>query len=183
MPLDLKITCNARGVQASLSRFITDQRVAVARALNKTAMQARTEASRAVRDAGYNIKASAIKDSFDIQRASKNSLIVLLLATGRPIGLINYNASQTRKGVRVKVKSGAHTLRHAFIATMKSGHRGVFVRAGGKGSPRLPIRELYGPSIPTALSNRVVEEAIMSKIQEKFPQILAHEIAFLEMKK
>ena len=80
------------------------------------------------------------------------------------------------------MKARAVTLRHAFIVSMGNGHRGVFVRVGGKGGRRLPIRELYGPSIPTALSNRVVEEAIMRKIKEKFPQILAHEIAFLEMK-
>ncbi len=180
--IDLKITADTKGIQASLTKFATGQNVAVARALNKTALQARTEASRAVQDAGYSIKASAIKASFNIERATQRNLQVVLRSTGRRIGLINFNARQTKGGVRVSLQLVGGILRHAFIATMRNGHKGVYVRTGGKGSPRLPIRELFGPSIPSALSNRVVEEAIMRKIREKFPQILAHEIAFLEMK-
>jgi hypothetical protein len=72
--------------------------------------------------------------------------------------LINYGAKQTKKGVTVRVKNGRTTLRHAFIATMPNGHKGVFERVGSghkrvtkKGRSYmsgLPIKELYGPSIP-----------------------------------
>ncbi|KAJ3472392.1 hypothetical protein NLI96_g13358 [Meripilus lineatus] len=96
------------------------------------------------------MKASAIKRSFSIKRATANTLLVTLQATGAPIAVINYSARQTGSGVSVNVKTGRKILKHAFIASMKNGHKGVFVRSGGKGSKRLPIKELYGPSIPTA---------------------------------
>ncbi len=181
--IDLKVKFDDRKLIASLDSFVANQTKAVARALNKTAEQARTEASRAVRDEGYGIKASAIKKSFSIQRATANTLLVTLRATGAPIALINYGAKQIGSGVSVNVKTGRKVLKHAFVAKMKSGHTGVFVRAGGRGSKRLPIKELLGPSIPTALGNDVVEKAIMAKIREKFPQILAHELAFLKLGK
>jgi hypothetical protein len=181
--IDLKVKFDDRQLMASLDSLVANQTKAVVRALNKTAEQARTAASQEVRAAGYNIKASAIKRSFSIKRATANTLVVTLRATGAPIAVINYSARQTSSGVSVNVKTGRKILRHAFIATMKNGHRAVFERSGGKGSKRLPIKELFGPSIPTALGNDVVEKAIMKKIREKFPQILAHELAFLEMGK
>jgi hypothetical protein len=191
--IGLKIESNVKDIVASLTRFAESERTAVVRALNKTAIQARTAASQEVRGVGYNIKASAIKRSFAINRASKDRLIVVLRATGAPIALINYSARQTKSGVSINVKGGRKLLKHAFIATMSNGHKGVFervgiARTGGKvmknGKMRranLPVRELFGPSIPTALGNEVVERAIMKKIEEKFPKILASELNFLHL--
>ncbi|WP_080436323.1 hypothetical protein [Burkholderia ubonensis] len=114
----------------------------------------RTGASREIRAAGYNLKAGTIRKTLSATRATPARLIAALTATGRPIPLINYGARQTTKGVTVRVKNGSKTLRHAFIATMASGHIGVFERVG-TGHKRvtrngraywsgLPIRELYG---------------------------------------
>ena len=91
------------------------------------------------------------------------------------------------------VKGKRTVLRHAFIAIMPNGHIGVFERVGtqhktvmGKKGKKiqsgLPIIELFGPSIPSALSNPVVERAIVKKIREKFPEILKHEIEFMTLK-
>ncbi|MFM0213742.1 phage tail protein [Paraburkholderia sediminicola] len=190
----LDIKTNGKQIEASFANVLAEHRKAVVRALNKTVEQARTAASVEVRAAGYNLKASAIRKSFSIKRATNSNLVATLKATGQPIALINYGARASKRGgVTVNVKTGSTVLRHAFIATMPNGHRGVFQRVGnghkkvvrnGKTvRTGLPIKELFGPSIPTALGNDVVEKAIMKKIREKYPQILAHEIAFLSMKK
>lgn len=194
--LKLDVRADVKGIKASLTKYVGEQQKAVVRALNKTAAQAKTAASQEVRAAGYNIKASAIKKSFVIQRAKAGSLVVVLKATGRPIALINYGARQTKNGVSFQVKSGRQTLRHAFIATMSNGHQGVFERFGPaaiKGSkvvvngkkrrPNTPIREKFGPSIPQSLANDAVEKALMAKIRQKFPQILRHELAFVASKR
>lgn len=191
--LNLSVKMDTKGITASLGKVMKDQQKAIVRALNKTADQARTAASQEVRAAGYNIKASAIKSSFSITKASKGRLVVVLKATGRPIGLINYGARQTKSGVSVQVKAGRTILRHAFIATMPSGHRGVFERIGnthkrivrnGKAlRTALPIKELFGPSIPQSLANAAVEAAIMAKIRQKFPESLRHELAFIASKR
>jgi hypothetical protein len=191
--LKIDVRADVKGITAGLTRYVGEQQKAVVRALNKTAMQARTAASQEVKAAGYNIKSSAIKKSFTIQRASRGNLVVVLKATGRPIALINYGARQTKGGVSVQVKAARTVLRHSFVATMPNGHRGVFERTG-KGHKRvmrngkmintgLPIKELYGPSIPQSLANDAVNKAVMAKIRAKFPQILKHELAFIASKR
>jgi Prophage minor tail protein Z (GPZ) len=186
--LKLSVNADVKGISAGLQRYVGEQQKALVRALNKTAIQARAAAPKAVRSAGYNIKASAIKGRFVIDKARPVRLVVMLKATGLPIALINYGARQNKGGVSVQVKAGRQVLRHAFIATMRNGHRGVFQRVGtGHKTVKrngkmvrtgLPIKELYGPSIPQSLANDVVEKAITAKIREKFPQILRHELAF-----
>ncbi|KVR46380.1 hypothetical protein WM11_31480 [Burkholderia ubonensis] len=76
---------------------------------------------------------------------------------------------------------------------MQNGHKGVFERTGkthkkvmrnGKVvRTGLPIKELFGPSIPQSLANDAVQKALMKKIREKFPQILKHELAFIASKR
>lgn len=191
--LKLDVRADVKGITAAMTRYVGEQQKAVVRALNKTAMQARTAAAVEVRSAGYNIKSSAIKKSFTIIRASRGNLVVILKATGRPIALVNYGARQGKNGVSVQVKTGRTVLRHAFIATMRNGHAGVFERKGNAHKKvmrngkvfrsGLPIKELFGPSIPQSLANDSVEKALMAKIREKFPQILRHEIAFAASKR
>ncbi|WP_080433550.1 phage tail protein [Burkholderia ubonensis] len=191
--LKLDVRADVKGVTASLTRYFGEQQKAVVRALNKTAMQARTAAAQEVRSAGYNIKSSAIKSSFMVQKASRGNLVAVLKSTGRPVALINYSARQGKGGVSVQVKAGRTALRHAFIATMRNGHKGVFERTGkthkkvmrnGKVvRTGLPIKELFGPSIPQSLANDAVQKALMKKIREKFPQILKHELAFIASKR
>lgn len=187
--INLTVKSNVKEISAKLGAFAKEQQVAAVRALNKTAEQARTAASKEVRAAGYNIKASAIKKSFYIKKANKYSLEVSLTATGRPITLINYSARQTKGGVKVKVKNGTSVLPHAFIAVMPNGHKGVYSRIKGGGHKvvkrdgklvrtGLPIKELYGPSIPQGLNNKVVTESLMRLIRDKFPKILEHELKF-----
>lgn len=191
--LKLDVHADVKGITAGLTRYVGEQQKAVVRALNKTAMQARTAASLEVRAAGYNIKSSAIKNSFSITRATRGNLVVMLKSTGRPVALINYGARQGKNGVSVQVKAGRSVLRHAFIATMPNGHRGVFERTGkqhkkvvrnGKAiRSGLPIKELFGPSIPQSLANDAVQKALMTKIRQKFPQVLKHELAFVAAKR
>lgn len=192
--INIKINIDTKDLQRELARQ-TDAIVnkAAVRAINKTAMQARTEAVRQVRNAGYNIKASAIRQSFKLHRATKNNLTALLTATGKPIGLIDYGARQVASGVSVSVKNGRKIIRGAFLAKMKSGHVGVFVRVG-KGHKTvirngkriktgLPIKELFGPSVPAALSNQAVQNAVGKMIKQKFPKIFAHELQFARIGK
>lgn len=186
--LNASVRADTKGITASMARYVGDQKKAVVRALNKTAQQARTAAAAEVHIAGYNIKSSAIKKSFSIKKATRGNLVAVLMATGRPIALINYGARQGKTGVSVQVKANRTVLRHAFIATMPNGHRGVFERIGKQhkkvvrhGKPirtGLPIKELFGPSIPQSLANKAVQKALIAKIKQKFPEILKHELAF-----
>lgn len=161
---------------------------ALERALNKTAVTARAQSAREIRDAGYGIKIGGIKDAITIRRATQADLIAVVKATGNPIPLIKYGARQTAKGVSVSVKGGRKVIAHAFIATMSSGHEGVFLRTdkshkkvtrkGKTYYSGLPIKELFGPSIPSAFANQVVQEAVIAAIHKRFPVVLRQELKF-----
>lgn len=156
--------------------------VALPRALNKMADQVKTGSARGMRDAGYNLKVSDIKKGLTIVRATSGRLVATVRASGRPIPLIGYGARVTAKGVSVSVLHGRKVISHAFIATMPSGHKGVFVRVGkdhkkvSKGARTvwsgLPIKELFGPSVPDGLANKAVQDTLQRLVDEKFPEIL-----------
>lgn len=161
---------------------------AIQRALNKTAITARAQSARSIRDAGYDIKIGAIKETFTLRRATDADLRAVVKSTGSPIPLIKYGARQTAKGVSVSVKQGRKVIAHAFIATMSSGHEGVFIRTdksrkkvSRKGKTYysgLPIKELFGPSIPSAFANQVVQDQVIAAIKQRFPIVLRQELKF-----
>jgi hypothetical protein len=165
---------------------------AVVRALNKTGQQVKTQAAREIRGAGYNVKIGEIKKSINLIRANATTLTAIVKARGKPIGLIQYGARAISSGVSVQVKNGRKVIKHAFIATMPSGHKGVFLRVGvghrkvikgGKVTWHgLPIQELFGPSIPSAFINKTVQQALAAAVREKFPRLLKHEIEYLRLK-
>jgi len=190
----MQITVRATydGAIAKLRMARAQSQKALVRALNKTATTAKAEAARQIRDAGYGLKIAAIKDSFSIRRASKASLVAAIRATGRPVPLIKYGARQTKKGVSVNVLQGRKLIAGAFIATMPSGHIGVFMRQGGTHKrvvrnglamwSGLPIKELFGPSVPAAFANKVVMAALKSVIQERFAVVLTQELRYEGLK-
>jgi Prophage minor tail protein Z (GPZ) len=192
--LTVHVRDNANLVAMELIAAAQDMRnVALVRALNKTADQVKVAASREVRSAGYNLKASTIKQALKVRHASQGNLTATVVATGRPIPLIQYAARQTAKGVTVSVKKGRKLVAGAFIATMPGGHRGVFVREPGghhkkvrrgakTGWHQLPIRELFGPSVPDGLASQAVQAALQRFIATKFPVILQHEQTWLRRK-
>ena len=156
--------------------------IALPRALNKMVAQVKTGSARGMRDAGYNLKVSDIKKGLKVINATSSRLVATVQASGRPIPLIGYGARQTAKGVSVSVLHGRKVITHAFIATMPSGHKGVFVRVGDqhkkvnrKGGTvwsGLPIKELFGPSVPDGLANKAVQETLQRLVEEKFPDLL-----------
>lgn len=162
-------------------------------AINKTAQQAKTQAARAIRDAGYGLKVSDIKKAIEMKRAGPDRMIAVVKATGRPIGLIKYGARETKTGVSVQVKGTRKVVRGAFIATMPNGHTGVYERIGkghakviknGKASWHgLPIKELFGPSIPSAFINQLVQAALDSLVRDNFPKNFKRELNYLNLKK
>lgn len=187
----VNVRSNASTMVQELLSAKWDMPQATARALNRMAEQALVKSARQVRDAGYNLKISEIKKALRVARANQGQLKSAVIATGKPIPLIAYGARQVANGVSVNVLNGRKVIAEAFIATMPSGHKGVFVRKPGAKHKKvgvganaswhaLPIRQLYGPSIPDGMANDKVREAIMALIEEKFPQLLDHELKWAQ---
>lgn len=91
----------------------------------------------------------ALPIQFPRRTAPISELTWVMRVSGAGVPLGRYPARQTKKGVRVEVNRGKRVLlKGAFMATMKSGHKGVWMREGKK---RLPIDH--------AMSSRVSDVA------------------------
>ncbi len=159
--------------------------LAEARALNRTILTARTHAVRSLAE-DVGLPQREVRKSMSLRRATRSELAATLTVTGRRIPLIAFGARQSRAGVSYGLRRGRTVAYGAFIATMRSGHRGVFRRVGasvrrspGAWSPNLPIVELRGPSLPFVFSRRKIIAALRAAVELAYPKNLEHEMDFL----
>lgn len=163
---------------------------AIPRALNRTATTVMARGARAVRDAGYNMKIADIKKAMTYTKATPATLSqVTITARGNPLPLVYFSPTgggspHNRKPIRVRIKSGTVTLNHAFYATTRSGHKGIFSRnVKGSISGRLPIAEMFGPSIRAAIENKEVVAIMEAVAREAFAKNIEHEMDYVVSKR
>lgn len=143
------------------------------RAINRSTATARTAMTRLV-SADMQLKSATVRDRIVVKEATKVSLTASLTASLKRVPIYDFSAKgpypSRGKGRGVTAKTATRRYPHAFIAQMKSGHSGVFQR---KGSSRLPIRELMGPSVGEVFGKhraegvRVAEEALFKNMKHE----------------
>lgn len=106
-----------------------------------------------------------------------DSIQVVFGYAGYVIPLVRFDTTVSSDGyvsARVKTSGAKETLAHAFQAKVGS-HTGIFERQTRK---RLPIKELFGPSVPQMLSeNKSIMDEIEEKIVETYEKRIDHEIS------
>ena len=148
-------------------------------ALNKVAAKIRTAS---YRDAAKSIgipqrvlrgsRVKRIPARVILRRANRRREAALLTALTLPVAAAKAgNAKQGRKGARV---GRHHQFGGSFVATMPSGHRGIFRRKPGVG--RLPINEVTIPLSP--MLERAIEKNLKAMGQREWPRIFERELAF-----
>ena len=171
----MRIEATTKGFEQCMKRLepVAMQR-AVVDATNRTAAMARTAAIKTVGRL-YNLPAKMIKEKSTLLKAKPGQPVAFIWAkSNRGMSLAHFGAKQTKRGVSVAVKRGGRKmLPGAFMATMPSGHRGVFYRSkSGKGRVRrYPIQALYGPSIALLFASRAVSDVVRKTSQDNFPRI------------
>lgn len=152
---------------------------ALASALNRTAQNISAEAVRKTRET-YDIKATDVRRTIRITKATKGNLTARVKSLGSAIPLIQFNVRPSKPLKRPPVvltasvkRSGGKPIPGAFVSTMKSGHTGVFERVGKE---RLPIRELFGPPTPVMLDEPGVRQHIEEQAVIRLEKRLDHEI-------
>lgn len=151
------------------------------RAMNRAIASGRTVMSREIaRDLGLGV--GVVRDAMPISQATRHRAEAAFRAGLQRIPLIDFKAkalAPSRKGgrgrgVSYRLPSGKGRLPQGFIATMASGHRGVFAR---RARSRLPIVEQFGPSLGQVFAKyRPIGRA---RTQEAFDTAFAHELARL----
>ena len=104
-------------VKAAVADIRNGYKNVLVTSINKTAGTAKVQIAARVGNE-INLKAARIKENLTVQKANYSKMSGAVVSKGEPIGLINFGARDSVKGVSVQVlKSSSRTLlKHAFIA-------------------------------------------------------------------
>lgn len=186
------IEVDARGIEQAqelLKDIPGATKKAVSTALRKSLRNAKKEAVKKVKERYTIRKAGYVSRTIKMKVENMTGI----LSSKGPVNDLSYFKTNPKtvpkrrppKGKYLYsqvVKGQGGTIAHAFLAKMKSGHVGVFQRAGhGASNASLPISKLAGPSTPQMLGSPSVTEFIAKKMLERMDKNLEHEIdAFLK---
>jgi Prophage minor tail protein Z (GPZ) len=146
----------------------------VALALVDTAKSAKVKAAQAI-SKRTGLKSALVKERIYYPRVDDGEYQVEIKSSKRPIALIDFpNVMQTATGVSTRAWGKNQLIRHAFIATMKNGHRGVYRR---QTKARLPIEQLWGPTIGGTFATKEVQEVVAKTMRERLSKSLARRMA------
>jgi len=160
---------------------------AAVRALNRAMASGRTEMVRDIaKDTG--LKSAVVRDALRFREASFDHPSAELGASLKRIPVIHFGATGPQpsrgrgRGVSWRMEGGRKRAEHAFITRVRSetqavqglsGHLGVFRR---KTTNRLPIKQLYGPSLGHVFAK--FRPLGLAKAREAFEKNFAHELEY-----
>lgn len=146
-------------------------------AINRAVTNVNSNVKKEVRKE-YNISAADIQKTLKVSKATRASLRGEVKSTGSPIGLDKFKISpktvnpRRKSPIKVGVKKGdLKKLLHAFVADVNGTK--VFER---EGKSRLPIKRLFGPSVPQMIDNDDIRAKIELEGQKTFLTRTEHEI-------
>ena len=155
----------------------------IARALNKTIAGVRTDVVKDVRKV-YKLKAGDVRKTLNLYKANATRQEANMVSKDARLGLYKFAAKQNKRGTSAAIKDSRKTIAHAFIATMKNGHVGVFIRTDKRdANNRQIIEEIDSISIPYALNNESVAQTIYTSVSNRLANNLEHELSYILSKK
>lgn len=162
-------------------------KIALARSINKAALSARTEVVRKAR-ARFQIQANRARSTIHISKASSSADMPTAFVVSkeerqqiirfrvspkdpRPQKGLNNIQKKAMPKVRVSVTRGKSTpFKHAFVARLRSGHVGLFMRLKGEKTEtgKTKLHEHYGPAVPQMIGGKTGAEAVAELASKKF---------------
>jgi hypothetical protein len=121
-----------------------------------------------------SLRSAMVKSRISYDKVKIGDYQTFIRSSRRLIPLIDYGGRQTAVGVRAAKPWGrAQVFRTAFIATMPTGHRGVYRRVGAS---RLPIKQMWGPGIYHTFAQPDVQAVVKATIKQRLPVAIARRI-------
>lgn len=150
------------------------------RAINRAADNAKTNMGKET-SRNYIVKAGDVKSTVKIVKANTRRLGAIVISNGAKVPLYKFKVSPSipkpknpPKAYKVKVKKSGNlkSILGAFVADI-NGYNRVMQRESKK---RLPITQLYGPSIPEMIGNKSVSQYIENEAAKTLEKRIDHEI-------
>lgn len=166
MAVDVRVSIDFSAFDAALTELGPKNFNAAAMiAVNETARQVNSKAASLVaKEAGF--KVADVRKRLRMIKATRTTLTAIVRGSGRAMPLSTFGARQVAKGVSANAWGHRKVYPGAFLATMKTGHRGVFKRLG---DDRLPIKELFGPGVASTMGQPAIRAALEQLISERLP--------------
>lgn len=174
-------------VEKRLGLLWSQARPVLARAVNRAAENAKTNMNRKVREQ-YLVKARDVNKTVSIRKANHVSLGAVVKSKGFKIPLIKFKVSPKKPKpknppsaykAQVKKGGGLKPVLGAFVANINGPK--MMQRIGKK---RLPIQQLFGPSVPEMIGAPSVIGYIEKEALSTLEKRIDHEIKrLLEGKK
>lgn len=149
----------------------------IASALNRSISNIKANVPKEVRK-DYNVKATDVKETLKVFKASASKLQGEVKSSGRILGLDKFKVSpktvnpKRKSQLKIAVKkNGSKQVLGAFIASINGTK--VFKRDG---TARLPISRLMGPSIPQMIGNQETVKKINKEAYVMYENRVNHEI-------
>ena len=162
-------------VEKRLGNMKKNAPTVVSRAINRAIQNVKKNMGKETSER-YFITSGEVKKTVNVTKATKSRLQAAAISQGAGIALSKFKvnpktpvryrgASRSPKVYRAGVKKagGVKPLDgnpKSFVAVMKSGHVGVFSRTSAKS---LPIKQLYGPSVPQMVTLWIRSTATQTK--------------------
>jgi Prophage minor tail protein Z (GPZ) len=156
---------------------------ATVRTLNEAARTVQGRAAKAIaKDIGTAQK--NVTRRIHVKPARSNKLVSTVYPE-QPFSfrLAHFKPRQTKAGVSVAAWGKRKIYPHTFLAQVKAGDReieGVFVR---KTKARLPIKQLWGPSIPKTFATDHITKQMESIARERFSTRMEHNLKHYEQRR
>lgn len=178
----ITVRVDAEGVTRALAGLADAvQARAINRSLNRAADAGRAEGIRIVRET-LNLKAKDVRRVIKVEKRTGAQLAdAAIVIEPEDVRMIAYDARQTKPGVTVKVKRGGarRLVRGVFLATMLSGHKGVWRRLPGTIGPRSGremIHELYSTSPRQLFKRKSAVDRVIKRAAAAFVKAAENQI-------
>ena len=193
MPQRIEIKVDKESLRQARSLFNDLEKappIVTSRAINRTLTGVRTDITKGVGEI-LNVKQKRIRDTIRLKKATYNEVTGVVTIEAVRIPLIEFAASwkQAWPGAKAKVekREKRKTYKHAFIRFSKGwGRKAVFWRAidkkTGKRAGRLPIKEVYGPSVADYLAKPEIMEPVQEKAGQRIVTNMQRELDYYLLK-
>lgn len=169
-----------RDVERRLGQFADKAPNAIARALNRSITNVKTNITKEARN-DYHIKAADVKSTLKDFKASRSKLVAKVKSDGGVIGLDHFKVSpktvnpKRRSQLKIAVKkNGVKQILGAFVANING--LKILTRDTKK---RLPVSRKFGPSIPQMIGSDGTSEKINQQAYTVYETRLNHEINYI----
>lgn len=191
--MGLALRNNLDTVFGDMDRYVAAAKsVAAVRVLNALRPMAQTAGLRKISDI-YGIGPRTTEQYATVKDATQSDLEASITVKGRGFPLSAFSPVQTPTGVSVLIKGRRVTIPHAFMVQRFGKHvfaRGAYLGKSGGLNPtgetfgrfafgrgRLPIQELYTFGPAEAFANPDVTNAMLDRVEEQAPKVIARELA------